>query len=321
MGFEYPIAFYSILILPLVLWILWKGIHYTGFISFLFKSDQPTQFYKGLKITAVIVMFFSLVLVGARPYVEPRATADFIFLNDISRSMTARNFCSEPSFLDRSKEVMHEILDNVPEGRFGIIAFARLAFPLTQMTFDHSYLHDVIDKGLNVGMIFEATATGITNGLSVVAQKKIGFPEIYGDVEYVILFSDGFMDGDWRTEITQSLAEIRQAGIKVITVGVGNPGETPIPRTIDGKCVDDYLQSSGRPLRIPLQDDLLKFIATETGGDYFGEGTINELISFIREDTLKPPAENTQFTQEQRRDISDTFLVSATVALLIFLLL
>jgi Ca-activated chloride channel family protein len=321
MGFEYPIAFYSIIILPLVLWILWKGIHYTGFISSLFKSEQPTKLYKGLKTASIVVMFVSLVLVGARPYIEPTATADYIFLNDISRSMTARNYCSEPSFLDRSKEVMHEILDNVPEGRFGMVAFARLAFPITQMTFDHHYLHDVIDKGLHVGMIFEATATGITNALSVVAQKKNNFPEIYGNVEYVILFSDGFMEGDWRTDLTLALADIRQAGIKVVTVGIGNPGETPIPRTVDGECVDDYLQSSGRPLRIPLQDDLLKFIATETGGDYFGEGTINELITFLRENTLKPAPENTRFTEEQRRDISGSILFTATLALLVFLLL
>jgi Ca-activated chloride channel family protein len=321
MGFEYPAAFYSIVILPLVLWILWKGINYTGLISSLYKSDSPTGFYKTIKTTAVVIIFLCLVLVGARPYLEPRTTADYIFLTDISRSMTARNYCSEPSFLDRSKEVMREILENVPEGRFGMFAFARLAFPISQMTFNHHYLHDVIDKGLGVGMIFEATATGITNGLSVVAQKKTNFPEIYGNVEYIILFSDGFMEGDWRNDLTQSLADIRQAGIKVITVGIGNPGETPIPRQVNGECVDDYLQSGGRPLRIPLQDDLLKFIATETGGDYFGEGTINELITFLRENTLKPALENTPFTEQQRRDISGGFLLTTTLALLVFLLL
>ncbi len=201
------------------------------------------------------------------------------------------------------------------------MVFARLAFPITQMTFDHTYLHEVIDNGLRVGMIFEATATSLPNSLTEFARKKTIYPDIYGNVRYIVLFSDGYMEGDWRNELALSMEELRQADIKVLAVGIGNPGETPIPRVIRDECLDDYLQYNGRTLRIPLQDDLMKFIATETGGEYFGEGNIDELVRFMREETLVAAGGETGFTIEQQRDISWIFLLSATVATFLFLLI
>jgi hypothetical protein len=321
MGFSYPAAFLFILILPVTLWALWSGLKHTITIANLFKGESPGKPYIALKYACLIILVASLVTAGARPYIEPVSTGDYVFLNDISRSMLARNFCNEPTFLDRSKEIMHDILEGVPEGKFGIMVFDRLAFPITQMTFDHEYLHDVIDNGLRVGMIFEATATSLPNSLTELAHKKVTYPDIYGKVDYAILFSDGHMEGNWRDELTKAIAELRQSGIKVLAVGIGNPGETPIPRLYGGECTDDFLQVSGRTLRIPLNDDLLKFIATESGGEYFGEGTVDELIEFMREETLASAETGTPFTEEQRRDISWLFLLTATVALFGFLLL
>lgn len=321
MGFDNPSAFLLLLLLLPMLWFLRRGIGRTRKVAEMYRAEGPTRNYTVIKAASLVVLVASLVLTAARPYLEPRNTADFVFLNDISRSMTARNYCSEPTFLDRSRDIMHRILNNVPEARFGIMVFARLAFPISQMTFDHSYLHEVINNGLRVGMIFEATATSIPNSLSVLARNKQTYPELYGNVEHVILFSDGFVEGDWRNELTGTLEDLRQAGIKVLSVGIGNPGETPIPRMDAGECQDEYLLYNGRPLRIPLQDDLLKFLATESGGEYFGEGNINELIDFMREETLKPAKPETDFTREQQRDISWVFLLSATVAVFLFLLL
>jgi Ca-activated chloride channel homolog len=321
MGFSYPPAFLFLLLLPLILWALWRGLKHTTAITSLFKSNLPGRPYIVIKLACMTLLVGSLVSAGARPYLEPLSTGDYIFLSDISRSMMARNSCGEPTFLDRSKDIMHNILNDVPEGRFGIMVFARLAFPVTQMTFNHKYLHDVIDNGLHVGMIFEATATSISNSLKQVARKKATFPDLYGNVKYVILFSDGYVEGDWRHEMTLSIAELKQVDIKVITIGIGNPGETPMPKMSGEDCLDEYLQSNGRTLRIPLQDDLLKFVATESGGEYFGEGTVDELTQFIRDQTLSMAAEDTPFTEDQRRDISWIFLLSATIAIFIFLLL
>ena len=320
MGFDYPAAFIFLLALVPALWILVRGIRRSDNVARLYKDKVPSKNYKIIKSACLVVLLASLVTAGARPYLEPLRTGDYLLMSDISRSMMARNFCSEPTFLDRSREIMHEILNEVPEGRFGIMVFARLAFPITQMTFDHRYLHEVIDNGLRVGMIFEATSTSLPNSLSEFARKKATYPDFYGNVQYILLFSDGYMEGDWRNELARAMEDLRQTDIKVIAIGIGNPGETPIPRVVREECFDDYLQYNGRTLRIPLQDDLMKFIATETGGEYFGEGNIDELVRFMREETLVAAGNETGFTIEQQRDISWIFLLSATIAAFLFLL-
>jgi len=286
-----------------------------------FKSPPPLPRYFVLQSIAISVFIISLVCAGAGPYTEPRTTADYLFISDVSRSMLARNYCSEPTLLDRSKQVMHRIVSGVPEGRYGIMAFARLAFPITHMTYDHAYLHDAIEKGLYVGLIFEATATGIANALSEAATKKQELAGIYGNIKHVILLSDGHMEGDWRVELESPLAALRQTGVKVLAVGIGNPGETPIPRMEGEKCIDELLEADRRPLRFPLGDDLLNFIATETQGRYFGEGGTDDLVRYLRQETLEELPEQAEFDAAQQRDISAVFLLTAAIALLGFLLL
>ena len=73
--------------------------------------------------------------------------------------MEARQSCREPTLMQRSRLVMRRVLAGMPDARFGIMAFERLAFPVTQMTYDHGYLAEVIEHGLFVGLIYERTAT------------------------------------------------------------------------------------------------------------------------------------------------------------------
>lgn len=321
MGFDLPEVFLSLLILPPLLFVLVRGMGRTARVARMFRGSPPSRAYTSIKVGALILFIGSLVTAAARPYIEPRVTGEYLFLTDVSRSMLARNYCSEPTMLERAKDVMHRVMTAVPEGRFGVMVFARLAFPVTQMTYDHAYLHDAIDNGVNVGMIFEATATGLPNALSTAARKKENFPELYGNIRYVILLSDGHMEGDWRPEMEQAISELQGADITVLAVGIGNPGETPVPRQRNGECVDDYLEVNGRVLRIPLRDDLLKYIATETGGEYFGEGAVGELVVFLRDQTLTAVPDDAVFDETQRLDASWAFMLTATLALFVFLLI
>jgi len=238
--------------------------------------------------------------------------------------MQARNSCNEPTFLERSKEIMHDVIAGVPEGRFGIVAFDRLAFPITQMTYNHSYLRDAIENALFIGMTYQATRTDIANALSVVAQKKQDLPDIYGDVRYVILLTDGYLkNSEWRDDFEQTFKLLNWANLKVLVVGVGNPVETPIHVTSpDGECSKETIEIDGEVVRIPLRTDTLTFIASETQGRFFEEGQTRELISYIRSEGLvNLPPEGVVFGEDQRKNIGRIFLIPATVALLLFLML
>jgi hypothetical protein len=315
MGFDFPEAFVLLLVLPPLLWVLRRGDGRTTEIARILRSRAPGRAETVGRLALVCIFIASLAVVGARPYRVPDRTGDFVFLVDVSRSMTARRSCSELTFLDRAKHVMRQVLAGVPDGRFGIIAFDRYAFPVSQMTFDHAYLEEVIEHGTYVGLFFEATATNIENALSVVARKKQSLPRIYGNVKQVILLSDGHVEGAYQRRFRQAFKDVLGADIQVLAVGVGNPGATPIPRMDDGKCGGEFLQAGAKPIEIPLRDDILKFVAAESRGQYFGEGAIDELVSFLQAEGLADVPAGTEFGPAQRRDIGWVFLVPATAAL------
>jgi hypothetical protein len=212
---------------------------------------------------------------------------------------------------------MRKILKGIPEARFSIIAFDRFAFPITQMTYNHTYLNEVIENGIYVGLYYQSTGTEIENAISVLTQKKTKVPEIYGQVNHVVLLSDGFVNVDYRRRMSGPLSELRDAGIKVTAVGIGNPGGTPLMQTERGLCIDAQLEVNSEIIMIPLRDDVLKFIAGETQGQYFAEGETDSVINMLRNEIQSITSVDHSVTRVSNgQDISWIFLVTATISLL-----
>ena len=315
MGFAFPEAFVLIVVVAPVIWVLWRGERRARSALRAFHAPAPGRWHFICRAALAALFIASLVAIGARPYTETRSTGDFLFLVDVSRSMNARYSCGEPTFLDRSKQVMRDVIAKVPEGKFGIVAFDRLAIPITQMTYDRAYLEEVIEHGLFVGLSYQSTATKIGNALSVVAGKKNRLPEIYGNVSQVILLSDGHVGGSYQRRLQGALEELRKTGIKVLSVGIGNPGETPIPaRAPGGACTRELASAEGKTVLIPLRDDILTFIAAGTRGKYFGEGATGALVKFLRETGLRKISPDVVLDKKQRADASFWFLVFGTIA-------
>lgn len=317
MYFNFPQAFLLLLVFPLIFWILSKSEKRTRKAADFYKGVAPPRTYFIIRSVLIFVFLGSLAVIAARPNIEFRKTGDFLFLVDVSRSMDARYSCGELTFLDRSKVLMRNVLRNIPEAKFGIIAFDRFAFPVSQMTYDHVYLNEVIDEGLYVGLFYQATRTDISNALSLVARKKNRLPDIYGGVRQVVLLSDGFVDGDYRRRMAAPLAELREADIEIISVGIGNPGETPLMDTEGSQCIDEQLELNGEVVMIPLRDDVLKHISGETEGQYFSEGETDRVVELLRgrmEDVASEEDDPTEAAHG--RDISWLFLLIASISLL-----
>jgi hypothetical protein len=319
-SFAFPQAFlFLVLVVPVVL-LLRRAERAARRTASAFGGIAPRPGWFTARRALAGVAVAALAVVGTRPYVVYDKSGDFLFLVDVSRSMDARHTCSEPTFLGRARQVMLTTLDAIPEARAGIVAFDRFAFPVTQMTADHDYLREVIDNGLYVGLMLAATQTDIANALSVVAGKKNRLPGIYGEVEHVVLLSDGHVDGDYRRRLSRSVEELRAAGIRVSAVGIGNPVETPIADSENGQCVGRYIEQNGDRVLIPLRADVLKFVATESGGEYFAENETSRLIDTLRAE-LRVRVAADSATAGPRRDVSLLFLGIATLALLGFLYL
>lgn len=316
MAFEFAGALLLLVLLPAVFWVLKRGEQRTAHIAAVYRSQPPGRRYYRLRYLLAGLFFGSMTMVAARPYVESGRSADLLFLVDVSRSMHARHSCGDLTFLDRAKNIMRDVLNGVPEARFGIFAFDRFAFPITQLTRDRIYLNEVIDKGVHVGLAFEATRTELANALGLTAQKKMRLPEIYGNVTTVVLLSDGHIDGDYTRSLREPLQQLRDAGIRVLTVGVGNPGETPVINIDRDQCTNEFIEIDGNVVKIPLRDDILKHIATESGGQYFSEGDVGGLLVALRAGLAEVDDAESQATAGRyRRDISPLFLLIGTLSL------
>lgn len=318
MHFAFPVALLTLIILVPVFVVMRRSAQRTQETAAVFKGRSPGRFYFAARLTLACAFVAALAAVAARPYVAYDQSTSVLFVVDVSRSMHARFSCSEPTFLDRAKITLRETIDAIPEARVGIFAFDRFAFPVTQLTTDHDYLFDVIEHGLYVGLMLEATQTEIANALSVVAAKRERLPDIYAGVSQVVVLSDGHVTGNYRRRLQTPLEALRNAGVTVSTVGIGNPAETPIADSQDGQCVSQHIELNGDRVMIPLRADILKHIATETGGSYYSETEIDRLVQSLRAG-LSYDIGGDAAVPGPRRDVSVVFLTVATLALLGFL--
>lgn len=319
MYFEYTKILLLLVFLIPVFFLLRRSKNRAQDFARVYKANAPVKLYFMMKYIFVFTFLTSIIAVAARPYTESNRSGDFLFLVDVSRSMDARQTCGDLTFLGRSKVVMRKVLEDIPEGRFGIVIFDRFAFPVTQMTTDFQYLNEVIDEGIHIGMTFEATKTELANSLEVVADKKVRLPEIYGNVEQVILLSDGYVSGAYRRRFAEPLEKLRSSGISVSTVGIGNPSETPIIAVERDVCTNQHIEMDGETVFIQLRDDVLKFIASESQGKYYSEGDTDTLIADLRSGLNFIESDNP--SGQYRRDMSFVFLVTGSVGLFGMLLL
>lgn len=319
MQFLLPQALLAMLLLLPVGWLLSRSHRRAVSASKKFGARANSTMYFKIRFLFAGIFICSLAMVAARPYVTYQKSADILFVVDVSRSMLARHSCSEPTFLDRAKVVLGRTIDSLPQANIGIFAFDRFAFPVTQMTNDRDYLQDVVDNALYVGLMLQATQTEIANALNTVAEKMRRLPDIYGGVSHIVLLTDGYVDGNYRRRLAAAVAQLKGIGARVSAVGIGNPEDTPISDSEGGQCLNRKLEVSGDTVMIPLRTDVLKFVATESGGDYFSEYETDRLVESLRAD-LKRPVEGRQQTRA-RRDFSGVFLALASVALLGFVYL
>ncbi len=235
--------------------------------------------------------------------------------------MQARQSCSQASYLDRAKGVIRKVITDIPEARFGINVYERLTFPITHLTFDHIYLDTVIEHGLYDGLIFDRTATRLGQAFLTLIEKKQRLPDIYGNLKFVILLTDGNLSDKYRTELDDAINKLQLDEITIVPVGIGDPDRTPIPTREDGRCVDKFIVKDGNLITVPINPESMRFIADSTGGQYFGEGDLEDLVAYLRTNSLRDSFVNTTISQRQRKDISWIFLIFTTIAFLLYMLI
>ena len=225
---------------------------------------------------------------------------DIVLTMDVSTSMLARDF--KPDRIGAAKDIAIEFIASRPADRMGIVVFAGESYTQAPLTTDRATLINLM-KEVETGLIDDGTAIG--NGLATaVARLK----DSDAKSKVVILLTDGMNNSG---EIApQMAAEIAKTyDVRVYTIGVGAMGEAPYPfMTPWGVQVQN--------VKVEIDEDLLKQIASETGGKYFRATNNTKLMEIYSEINQM---EKTRTTVDSFPVYSELFMRFALIALLALL--
>jgi Ca-activated chloride channel family protein len=232
-----------------------------------------------LFLTAMAVMIAAL----ARPaaiVVLPSQQGTIILTLDNSGSMRADDV--KPSRMEAAKAAAKAFVAKQPRHqRVGVVAFAGTASLVQPPTRDRDAIFAAIDR-LTLQRA-TAVGSGILTSLNAILEeygdRPISFqPEPFGgggglesaplqqgepiSSAIIVLMSDGQSNtGPPPLEVVEQAAA---RGIKIYTVGLGNP---------EGTIITFY----NRAMRVRLDEETLKRIAEKTNGAYFRAGTDTDL--------------------------------------------
>jgi Ca-activated chloride channel homolog len=239
---------------------------------------------------ATALAFFTFALAqpqcGEKAEVVKRRGIDVVVALDASKSMYARDVA--PSRIERAKFELTTLLDMLKGDRVGIVAFAGDAFVQCPLTSDYSaaklFLRAIDPESMPQG--------GTNIGAALTLSKELFEAADRGSKDKVIvLLSDG---EDLSGDLSQGIADMKSAGIKVVAVGLGSESGETIPILNKQGEISGYKKDeNGTTVITRLDSAGLKRIANETGGEYYYQprgvamGDVVKLIDTLQKSELE----------------------------------
>jgi Ca-activated chloride channel family protein len=212
------------------------------------------------------VIAAALMIVGlARPqrtHSRTEVTAngiDIVLGVDVSGSMQALDFLVDNSRINRIavvKAVVAKFIDERPNDRIGLIAFAASPYIVSPLTLDHDWLLQNLER-VNVGIGDDGTAIG-----SAIAAAVNHLRRTAAKSKVVILLTDGVNNSGKISPLAAAEAA-RALGVKVYTIGVGVRGKAPIP------VRDEAGKMRMMMMTVDVDEKTLQAVASETGGQFY----------------------------------------------------
>ena len=207
---------------------------------------------------ALVILAIARPQTGQAREIVKGEGVDITLALDISGSMASLDF--EPqNRLEAAKDVISDFVQKRAYDQIGLVVFASNAFSQSPPTTDHNVLLRLLDRSEL------ATDLGIEDGTAIgmgLANAGNMLKDSDAKSKVVILLTDGVNNSGEIDPLTA--AEGAAAlGIKVYTIGMGRPGQVPVPvQDVFGRETIQYMESS-------LDEATLQQIAEITGGRYY----------------------------------------------------
>ena len=233
---------------------------------------------------------------------------DIVLVLDISGSMQALDYekrGQRASRIDAVKEVVREFIRTRTNDRIGMVVFGTRAYVASPLTLDHDWLERNLDR-VKIGLVEGNTAIGAGIGTAVNRLR-----DTKAKSKVIVLLTDG--GENVKTPPAMEAAKAaKEFGVRVYTIGAGSQGLAPMPVMDGAGNVLGYQQ-----IPVDLDENLLKQIATLTGGQYFRAADTKSLKNtYDQIDAMeKQKVETVVF--EEWRELFPWFLVPGLGCLLL----
>lgn len=242
-------------------------------------SPEKSRFKPSLKFGILLLGLAMLILglvnpkIGTKVEKVKREGIDIVFAVDVSKSMLAEDLA--PNRLEKSKQLVSQIINNLGSDRIGIIAYSGSAFPVLPITTDYN-IAKMFLQSMNPGMI---SSQGSNLDEAIELTEK--YFEGSGNTSKLLIM---VTDGEDHSEAAESAAEqARKKGIKIITIGVGTTSGGPIPIKNNGVTESYHIdKSTGEKVITKLRPEALQSIAKAAKGGYINGNNTKEVLDFMR---------------------------------------
>ncbi|WP_303316814.1 VWA domain-containing protein [Flavivirga abyssicola] len=266
------------------------------------KLSPNTSLFKSILKLGVLSLAFACLAIalvnpkiGTKLETIKREGVDIVFAVDVSKSMLAEDIA--PNRLEKSKQLVTQIINNLASDRVGIIAYAGKAFPQLPITTDYA----------SAKMFLQSMNTDMLSSQGTAINEAIKLAKTYFDDEeqtnrVLVIISDG---EDHSEEAAAIAEEANEEGIRIFTIGVGDIKGGPIPEKRNGIVLNYKKDNQGETVITRLNEETLMAIAEEANGAYINGKNTNDVVESIRE--ILNSMDKTEFEAKQFADFKDQF--------------
>ena len=239
----------------------------------LIKQVHPLPRWMALGM--IFAAIFALVFAMARPQgdagvkTEKTTGRNIMIALDLSRSMRVQDV--KPDRLAQAKIVIYELLESMKSDRVGLIAFAGTPFLSAPLTIDHPAVRETVEQIDEQWMPTGGSDIAAAVRLATQVLKETGQKN-----NALVIISDGEEN---EGELDAIIADAESSGVTIVAIGVGTEdgGFVPHPDFVGG-----LVDSAGNRILSRLQPDVLRKLASETGGRYVIAGRGADISGMVR---------------------------------------
>ena len=313
---------YALLLIPvfiIIFWIMlrWKKKAMRRFgESSLIKNLMPaiSNVRSQVKFILLMVAYAFFVVGIANPQIGSklkkvdRKGIDLVLALDVSNSMLAEDI--QPNRLERAKQSISKLIDNLHGDRIGIIVFAGKAYIQLPITTDYAAAKLFLSTIDTEIVPVQGTAIG-----DAIEMAKSSFNE-NNHSKAIIIITDGENHED---DAIKNAKEVAEEGILVYTIGMGLTDGSPIPvYNKYGNRTGFKKDKQGNTVVTKLNENMLQQIAAAGNGIYVRSDNTQAGLRKVFDEINS--LEKTEFESKMYSDYEDRFQYFIAIGLLFLLI-